>query len=125
MGGKEHNQSVQDQMNRIKELKLQKDELYNKLERSLSIQSLWPEAFTLGKVSSFVHHEPIYMYTPIEALKRAKLTVRAGEHEKTWPMNEVPKILAIFHLESVLGKTPHDHVNRSIIQSIVEVLKSN
>ena len=40
------------ELDRIKDLRAKQDALLAKLERSLALQSLWPEVFAAGKVTS-------------------------------------------------------------------------
>lgn len=77
--------TIQEKINEIKALKLQADKKLMQLERSFAIESLWPEAFVFGSVSSSFHGSPRAGYTFV--------IVRGDGSKKEFPFADVPAIL--------------------------------
>ena len=84
---------TQEIMNNLKKLNAERNELFEKLDCSLAIQSLWPEAFEHGMVICSLAGS----YTRIKDLK-LKITNGKGE-VREYDLKDVPPALQDRHLE--------------------------
>jgi hypothetical protein len=70
---------------KVRALMTKKDELIGRLERSLAIAEIWPEAFDHGAANGYIMGAPATGF---------KFIVKAGDgEEREWELNEVPDCL--------------------------------
>ena len=75
------------------------DDLYDRLDRSFAIQELWPNAFAIGPVTSYLAgslHEPEKMYLVIENC----------EEKRKFEICKVPEVLFWNHLNKQRNRLP-------------------
>lgn len=74
-----------DKLAKIKALMTERDLMVGKLERSLAIAEIWPEAFDHGKANGWIQGSPSQGF---------KYYVTNGKGEtREWELDEVPEVL--------------------------------
>jgi hypothetical protein len=86
---------IQDKMDSILEKSRERDELLVKLDHSLRIQALWPEAFEHGKCTSELNGElPGIGVSPKIDESRLTFTIKRGDgSSRDFPVEDVPEAL--------------------------------
>jgi len=117
--------STSKRMKQIQKLNGQRNELIQKLDQSLAIQKLWPECFSLGRVSSSMSHSGIsYDIDPISFLKQAMFTIHIDNgDERTFSLYDIPIVLILFHLERAKKRSINQSYIPKIYQSVINYLK--
>lgn len=86
------NSEIDQKMQKIKELHKKKSDLFDKLERSLAMQKIWPEAFDHGSIKSHVEGSLNYP-------KEIKLVIVNGTGERREILlKDAPRVIRDVHV---------------------------
>lgn len=97
---------AQEKLEQLKILEAKKADLLHQLECSLAIQSLWPEAFACGSVSTNLSGNNLDLFNTNshhkfmreKALRNITFIVKRSDGERrTWTLDQVPYILRRGH----------------------------
>jgi hypothetical protein len=102
----EEQESINKQWDSIQSKMDELQELRKKLNCSLAIQSLWPEAFKLGPVKT-------YFVGNLYKIREMRFKIEAGDDDAEYSLFEIPEILLDRQIELQIEKAD-SMVNREI-----------